>query len=310
MSLDPQVIALLDARRNSGALAPESLGPEEARRVFRREALALKPPSRSVTARDLDIGLPRGSVRARQYLPVGLAAPAPGLVYFHGGGWVVGDLDTHDALCRHLANSCGAIVVAIDYRLAPEHRYPAAADDAYAATRWIAERSHELGIDPARLAVGGDSAGGNLAAVVTLDARELGTPRISFQLLIYPVTDHGFDKESYVAKAEGFGLTKSSMEWFWSEYLGVGVRGDEPRASPLRATSLAGLPPAYVLTAEHDVLRDEGEAYARRLREARVQVHLERFGGMIHGFVRLTGVLDRAADAIERIGLVWKKQFP
>ena len=240
---------------------------------------------------------PAGEIPLRIYTPQPRGT-LPVLVYYHGGGWVIGTFDTHDAVCRHLANRSGAIVVSVDYRMAPEHKFPAAAEDCYAATCWVASNAAALGADPKRLAVGGDSAGGNLAAVVSLMARDRGAPRIAFQLLVYPVTDYSYDTASYRENADGYLLTKDAMMWFWNHYLREPGDGANPYASPLRAASLAGLPPAMVITAEYDPLRDEGEAYARRLREAAVPVTLRRYDGIIHGFFILTGVFDEAIQAV------------
>jgi acetyl esterase len=214
-------------------------------------------------------------------------------VFFHGGGWVIGDLETHDRLARRIARDAGCLVVAVHYRRAPEHRYPAAADDAYAATAWVAEHAAELGADPARLAVVGDSAGGNLAAVVAQMARDRGGPPIAFQLLVYPVIDHSFETDSYRDNAEGWMLTAKHMRWYWDQYLGPDGDGTDPYASPLRG-DLAGLPPAHVVTAEYDPLRDEGDAYADALRAAGVDVTLQCADGMWHGFLSVAELL---ADA-------------
>jgi acetyl esterase len=249
---------------------------------------------------------PAGEIPVRVYTPAG-AAPLPVVVYFHGGGWVIGDLEVVDRPCRLLASVSGAIVVSVDYRLAPEHRYPAAFDDCYAATTWVAEHAGELGGDPTRLAVAGDSAGGNLGAAVALAARDRGGPVLAAQLLVYPVTDFNFGTESYRENREGYLLTKASMIWFWAHYLGAQALDKDPYACPLRADDLAGLPPAYVATSEYDPLRDEGEAYARRLREAGVAVTARRFDGMLHGFFwtlaatpSAAGVLEDIADVLHR----------
>ena len=222
----------------------------------------------------------------------------PVLVYFHGGGWVIGGLDTHDGTCRLLCRDAGCVVVSVDYRLAPEHRYPAAAEDCYAATQWLADHASEIGIDPARIAVGGDSAGGNLAAAVALMARDRGTPTLAFQLLIYPVTDADFTRGSYIDNAEGYFLTTASMEWFWGHYVPDEATRSEAYCAPQQAKDLAGLPPALVLTAEFDPLRDEGEAFAARLKEAGVATTVTRYDGMIHGFFSMTGLAKAALDAV------------
>ena len=224
--------------------------------------------------------------------------PQPALIYFHGGGWVIGDLESHDQVCRALANAARCIVVAVDYRLAPEHKFPAAVDDAIAATRWIAGNAARLGIDAARLAVGGDSAGGNLAAVVSLDARDRGGPPLVFQLLIYPGTDMRMDRPSHVRHAEQLPLRRATMQWFVGHYLRDA--GDEAdwRASPLRARDFRNLPPALVVTAGFDPLCDEGEAYAKALSGAGVRVAHERFGGQIHGFLSMGRMIADAGRLV------------
>jgi len=225
----------------------------------------------------------------------------PALVFFHGGGWVIGDLETHDVVCRQVTAEAGVSVIAVDYRVAPEHKFPAAVDDAWAATRWIVAHAGELGIDAARIAVGGDSAGGNLAAVVALLARDAGAPRIGLQILTYPVTDLVSESQSYTDLADGYMLTRDSMRWFRAQYLAKEADAADWRVSPLRAPSLAGLPPALVITAGYDPLRDEGEAYARRLREAGVSVDAVCFGGMIHGFVPMGKLIETAFRAVTLI---------
>ncbi|MDQ1375382.1 MAG: acetyl esterase, partial [Actinomycetota bacterium] len=222
--------------------------------------------------------------------------PLPVLVFFHGGGFVIGDLDTHDQVCRQLANGSHAIVVAVDYRLAPEHPYPAAPDDCFAATTWIHEHATELGGDPTRMAVAGDSAGGNLAAVVAQEARDKGGPPLKAQILIYPATDLSMQHPSITENGEGYLLTKEGMDWFMGHYA---PDVDDVRCSPLAAVDLSGLPPALVITAEFDPLRDEGEAYAAHLREAGVPVVLSRYDGMIHGFFQLGVLLDAGTKAVD-----------
>jgi acetyl esterase len=219
-------------------------------------------------------------------------------VFFHGGGFVVGDIDTHDATCRGLAKAAHCIVVSVDYRLAPEHPFPAAPEDCYAATVWVADNAASLGGDGARLAVGGDSAGGNLAAVVALMARDRGGPALAHQLLIYPVIDHNFDTASYVENGRGYLLSREMMMWFWGLYLEDASDGSNPYASPIRAEDLSGLAAATIISAEFDPLRDEGEAYARRLGDADVAVTARRYDGMVHGFFAMTAVLDRAREAV------------
>ena len=237
---------------------------------------------------------------ARLYRP--LEGILPLLVYFHGGGWVVGSVDLSDSFCRALANASGCAVLSVDYRLAPEHRYPAAADDAYAATAYAAEHARQLEIDASRIAVGGSSAGGNLAAATTLMARERGTPRIAAQLLHVPVMDHDFTTGSYRRYATGHGLTLAGMQWFWDHYTRDERQRDEPYASPLRADDLGGLPPAIVVTAECDPLHDEGKAYAERLIEAGVRVTYLECPGMVHGFMSWSSAVPSARRAFEEVG--------
>ena len=238
-----------------------------------------------------------------------MVKPLPGLVFFHGGGWARGSLQTHDRLCRALANGAGCIVVSVDYRMAPEHTFPAAFDDSLAATRWVGEHAAELGIAPDRLAVGGDSAGGNLAAAVALAIRDEGGPRLVHQLLIYPVTDHNFDTPSYVENAEGFMLTREAMRFYWRLYLNDPSEADDMRACPLRARDLGNLPPALIITAEYDPLRDEGRAYADRLREAGNRVVYREYSGMVHGFMTSAGVLDAGKQAIREASAALSEAF-
>src|SRR5438094_5294534 len=240
---------------------------------------------------------PRGDIPVRVYTPDG-RAPFPVLVYFHGGGWVIGNLETHDGVCRHLANAAGAVVVSVDYRLAPEHPFPASGEDAHAVTRWVAANAAVIGGDATRIAVGGDSAGGNLAAVVSLMARDRGGPPLVFQLLVYPVTDTpSANTASYRENAEGYFLTAKTMHWFWNHYCGKSPDLSDPHLCPLRARDLKHLPPALVVTAEFDPLRDEGEAYAARPRDAGSQAHVKPYAGMIHGFFGMGPLLTKAREA-------------
>jgi acetyl esterase len=247
---------------------------------------------------------PGGPIPLRVYRPAGVApgVALPALVYYHGGGWVIGDLDTHDVQCRQTAAEAGIVVVAVDYRLAPEHKFPAAIDDAWAATRWVVAHGSELAIDSRRIAVGGDSAGGNLAAVVALMARDAGNaPAITLQVLTYPVTDLSSESKSYGDFADGYMLTRDSMRWFKNHYLKSSSDADDWRASPLRAASLAGLPPALIITAGFDPLRDEGAAYAARMTEAGGSVDYVCYGGMVHGFMPMGKLIDTGNRAISHV---------
>lgn len=249
------------------------------------------------------------SLRVRIYWPHG-DGPFAACLYFHGGGWVLNSIDTHDDLVQRLAHAARCVFVSVDYRLAPETRYPGAVEDSYAALNWVARAAAELGIDPDRIGVGGDSAGGNLAAALCLMARDRGGPRIACQYLIYPITDCDFDRPSYHENADGYFLTRSQMEWFWNHYVPQPEQRTEPYASPLRAASLAGLPPALVLTAEFDPLRDEGEAYATALQQAGVPARLIRYDGMIHAFLKRVDQFDRAVTAIQQIGTSLQELMP
>jgi acetyl esterase len=247
---------------------------------------------------DLLIPGPAGKLRVRVYRPLSTEL-LPVVIWFHGGGWVVGTLDSHDPVCRALANRTPCVVVAVDYRLAPEAPFPAAVEDSWAATQWVVKEALKLGGDASRIAVAGDSAGGNLAAAVALRARDSGL-ELALQVLVYPVTDSDLDSESYLRLATGLNLTRAKMEWYWQQYLG-GADGSQPEASPLRAPDLAGVAPALVQTAEHDPLLSEGEAYAARLAEAGVPVTLTRYEGMIHGFIRMPALVAEADFALAEI---------
>lgn len=311
MPLDVHAAKVLEMIRLSGRPPYETLAPAEARQFSRnaRAVLAPEPPEMGAV-RDIKIG-EGGAIPARLYRPLGSApnAALPALIYFHGGGWVIGDLDTHDVVCRQIANGSGGAVVSVDYRLAPEHKFPAAVEDAIAATAWIAAHGATLGIDTARLAVGGDSAGGNLAAVVALDARDRDGPKLIQQTLIYPATESTMSHPSHERFAEGLLLTRPTMKWFLGHYL----RGAEDladwRVSPLRATSLANLPPALVLTAGYDPLCDEGEDYAARLAAAGVPVTRVRVEGMIHGFLTMGKLIPAANEAVAMIAAALKIAF-
>jgi acetyl esterase len=297
MPVDPQIQTLLTLR----AALPElhTLSVEAARIQFAaRDFPGLRKPE-VASAVNRDMQGPAGSMGLRIYTPLG-EGPFPLIVFFHGSGFVVCSLDTHDGMCRNLCAGTGCLVVSVDYRLAPEHKFPAAPDDCLAATRWAVANAGGLGADPGRVLVAGDSAGANLAAVTALRIRDEGGPRLLGQLLIYPVTDYYEPgTPSMVENAEGFGLTRAGMIWFWNHYLADASHGKHPHASPFRAADLAGLPPALVVTAEYDPLRDEGESYAERLLQAGVPTEMKRWDGMNHGFFFWPGVVDRAGDAMD-----------
>ena len=306
MPVDPMIAALLAEAEKIDPRPLEALSVAEARArggsVNAAPALAPEPVAE---VRDAIVDA-RPPISIRLYRPRS-GKTLPLLVYFHGGGWVVGSVAISDPFCRALANASGCAVVSVEYRLAPEDRYPAAADDAYAATRWSAEHAADLGIDASRVAVGGSSAGGNLAAVVTLMARDQRTPPIAFQLLHVPVMDHDFGTPSYRANATGYGLTRAGMRWFWDHYAPDEKLRDEPYASPLRAKDFAGLPPAHVVTAECDPLRDEGKAYAARLVEAGVKTTYAEYPGMVHGFTSMAMSIPTGRTAIDEMGAALRK---
>lgn len=300
--LHPQAQALLRLMEERGVPPTHTLAPADARAFYRERRTFTQPEPPQVGAvRDLEARGPAGPVPLRSYRPLGADADAvlPVLVYYHGGGWVIGDLDTHDVLCRQLCNQSGCAVIAVDYRLAPEHRFPAAVDDAVAATRWVRDNAAKLKVDGSRLAVGGDSAGGNLAAVVALIARDAGDLPIAFQLLIYPATDQRRGWPSHVANGQGYLLTRESMDYYHDHYLPDPAQDTDWRASPLLAADHAKLPPALVLTAGYDPLRDEGLQYAHRLSAAGNRAALVNFERQIHGFITMGRVIDEADVAVQ-----------
>jgi acetyl esterase len=308
MPLDPQAQKIVDALAALNLKPVEESTPAEARESMKSRTAALGPVEDVAAVADHRVPVAGGEIALRLYSPGG-PGPHQALVFYHGGGWVIGDLDTHDGICRSLANAARCAVASVDYRMAPEHRYPVAAEDSYAGFQWVLGHAARLGIDPRRVAVGGDSAGGNLAAVVSLMARDRKAPAPIFQALVYPVTDCNLDTPSYRENATGYILTREGMRWFFGHYLAREEQGREPYASPLRATSLAGLPPALVQTAEYDPLRDEGEAYAARLRDAGVPVTVTRYPGVFHGFLRMTNILDKARAARDEIAGALRKAF-
>lgn len=297
--LHPQARTLLDLIASSGIPPTHTLSPADARRFYRERRAFTQPDAPALPeVRDLAADGPAGPIPLRLYRPRTDAGALPVLVYYHGGGWVIGDLDTHDVLCRQLALQAGCAVVAVDYRMGPEHRFPAAVDDCVAATRWVRANAAALGVDASRLAVGGDSAGGNLAAVVAIAARDAGDLPVAFQLLIYPATDQRRVAPSHTTNAQGYLLTADSMRYYHDHYIDDPKHDLDWRASPLLAESLAGLPPALVLVAGYDPLRDEGVQYAQRLSESGSRATLVSFERMIHGFVPMGRAIDEANEAV------------
>jgi acetyl esterase len=312
MALDADAARVLELVRLSGRPPFEAVSPAEARALFLggREVFSPDPPA-VAEVRDFDIrGADGDRLRLRFYRGAGTAAAQlPAVVFFHGGGWVVGDLETHDTMCRHLANGAQCAVIAVDYRLAPEHKFPAAVDDCFAATRWVAEQGEALGIDRDRVAVAGDSAGGNLAAVVGISARNHGAPKLCGQLLLYPVLDFTMKQASHERFGEGYLLTEATMLWFAEAYLRAPEDARDWRVSPLRAPDLTGLPPAYVMTAGYDPLCDEGAAFAHRLQEAGVAVRHRHISDQIHGFLLMGKMVRAAAPALDEIAAQLKRYF-
>jgi acetyl esterase len=306
MPLDPQAQAVMQQVAALGFPPVHQVSPEQARANNRARPRAPGPAVGRVEDRRLPG--PEGEIPVRIYTPEG-TRPFPALVWFHGGGWVVGDLESADATARHLTVGANCVVVSVDYRLAPEAKFPGPAEDCYAATKWVAQNPASINTDSGKIAVGGDSAGGNLAAAISLMARDRGGPPLALQLLVYPVTDRDFSTESYVQNAEGYQLTRDSMVWYWEHYLKADADAANPYAAPLQAQDLRNLPPALVITAEYDPLRDEGEAYAHRLEAAGVSTTCTRYDGMIHGFFGMAAAINKGKQAIAQASAALKEAF-
>ncbi|MCW5619785.1 MAG: alpha/beta hydrolase [Burkholderiales bacterium] len=312
MILHPQVQAVLDAFARMNLSPPDQIPLAQARAQFLQARAGFLAPEEAVgRVDDSQVPGPGGPVPVRIYRPAGAAddAQLPALVFFHGGGWVFGNLDSHDRLCRALCNRAHCSVIAVDYRLAPEHRFPAAVDDAIAVLRHVAQHAAGLHIDRNRIAAAGDSAGGNLVAVAALHFRDHGGPRMALQVLLYPVTDLGMGSASYRTLGTGYLLTAERMRYFAGQYLERPDDAGDWRASPLLAKSLADLPPVLIITASHDPLLDEGQAYAQRLRMEGVPAHYTCYPGVIHGFVTMAGAIDAGAQAIDQIAAALREKF-
>ncbi len=310
MPLDPQAKYVLDLMREAGNPEYWQMSVAEARRFHNERAAKFSfAPTPLFAVHDRAVPGPAGDIPLRVYVPRRSDTPLPALVWYHGGGHTIGSLEGYDAVCRRLSLEAGCIVISVDYRLAPENPFPAAVDDSFAALEWVAGHADDLGADPAKLAVGGDSAGGNLAAVCSILARDAGSPDLAFQLLIYPVTGNALDTASHRDCAEGYLLTRRSIEWFWDNYCPDRSQRLDFRFAPLNAKDFQGLPDALVIVAGYDPLRDEGIAYAERLEAAGNRVELTNYQGMIHAFVSLGGVIDAAAQAIVQSARALRRAF-
>lgn len=309
MPLDPQAQKLLEMARASGLPPLNQVSVDDARGRMAKALTYTGEPEVRASVEDISMPGSEGNITLRHYRPL-KNKTLPAVVFFHGGGWVLNSLNTHDHLCRALANQSGCAVLSVDYRLAPEHPYPAAIDDAWTATCWVCKHADELGIDKNRIGVAGDSSGGTQAAVVALLARDNNGPSIACQALIYPVVDHwSAGTPSYNEAGSGYSLSKDLMIWFWNHYAPRGVEINDFRVCPLRASDFSALPPTLIVTAEFDPLRDEAEQYAQRLKAAGVSVQATRYEGMMHGFVIQFRLLDKGRRGLEEIAMFLRKQL-
>ena len=311
-SLHPQIVQVLEAMAKAELRPIEAMTPAEARAQMEATAQSRKAePLPVARVEERSVPGPAAGIRLRLYWPEAPAsAPVPAIAYYHGGGHVIGSLDTHDLIARNLCSGAGALVVSVDYRMGPEHKFPAAVEDSSAALEWLHANAAALGADPDRLGVHGDSAGANLAAVVALLARDRGGPQLRLQSLVYPVGDYTLSSASYRKYAQGYGLlTRDSMAWFARHYLRGTADAEDWRASPLKAPSFAGVAPAVVVTAECDVLHDDGEGYAAALRGAGVPVEYREYPGMIHGFLGMVPLVDDAMTAQRQIWDAFRRAF-
>jgi acetyl esterase len=306
MPLDPQAQRVIEQTAALGLPPAHTVSPQQARINRKSRPMAPGPEVGKVDNRL--IPGPETAIPVRIYTPEG-SGPFPTLVWFHGGGWVVGDLDTVDATARRLTVGVGCVVVSVGYRLAPETKFPGAADDCYAATVWAVQNASQINAAPNRVAIGGESAGGNLAAAVALMARDRRGPSLACQVLVYPVTAPNFETVSYLQNAEGYNLTRATMMWYWDQYLREASDASHPYAAPLLADDLSSLPAALVITAEYDPLCDEGEAYAERLKAAGVPTAYTRYEGMIHGFFGMPGALEKGKQAVTEATEVLRRAF-
>jgi acetyl esterase len=309
-SLNPQIVEALEAMARAEVKPIETLNPSEARAQMEATARSRKAePLPVARIEERTIPGPAGQIPLRLYFP-SATAPVPAIAYYHGGGHVIGSLDTHDLVARNLCAGAAALVASVDYRMGPEHKFPAAVEDSFAALQWLHANAASLGADPKRIGVHGDSAGANLAAVVALMARDAGGPKLRLQSLVYPVGDYALSGASYGKYAEGYGaLTRDAMAWFRNHYLRSPADAEDWRASPLRASNFAGVAPAIVITAECDVLHDDGESYAAALRSAGIPVEYREYPGMIHGFFGMVPVVDDAMAAQRQVWAAFKRGF-